>query len=412
MKKAALLLLLCPALSSAQFQLHDGDRVVFYGDSITEQRLYTLFTEAFVRTRFPKLRATFTHSGWGGDRVGGGGGGPIDLRLDRDVLAYRPTVVTIMLGMNDASYRAFDQGIYDTYATGYRHILDRLSTGAPGVRLTLIQPSPYDDVTRPPSFEGGYNGTLLRYSEFVRDLGTRRGATVADLNTPVVDMLRVSLGKNPDAAKWIIPDRIHPGDAGHLIMAEGLLKAWKAPSLVSKVAFANGKLVTTENATVSQVKGGVGLSWTQLDGALPFWINLDDQVIRLAVESSDFVQALNQQIVQVSELQGSHILTIDGKTVGTFTADQLAKGVNLATLDTPMRAQAQRTFDLVRDRVEAHHVRWRSLQTHWWLGNEKAAEKEKLAAMGALDKYAAALDKEAIKSAQPKPHLFTLVPVR
>src|SRR3954470_3170765 len=78
------------------FQLKDGDRVVFYGDSITDQRLYTTFTESFVITRFPSLNVTFTHSGWGGDRVGGGGGGPIDVRLTRDVFPYRPTVVTIM----------------------------------------------------------------------------------------------------------------------------------------------------------------------------------------------------------------------------------------------------------------------------------------------------------------------------
>src|SRR6188508_2895490 len=83
------------------FALKDGDRVVFYGDSITDQRRYTSFAETYVVTRFPKLNVSFVHSGWGGDRVTGGGGGPIDVRLWRDVLPYNPTVVTIMLGMND-----------------------------------------------------------------------------------------------------------------------------------------------------------------------------------------------------------------------------------------------------------------------------------------------------------------------
>src|SRR5437764_1784601 len=98
------------ALADGPFYLRDGDRVVFYGDSITDQRLYTTFTETYVVTRFPKTHVSFTHSGWGGDRVGGGGGGPIAVRLERDVLAYHPTVMTIMLGMNDGSYRAFDKG--------------------------------------------------------------------------------------------------------------------------------------------------------------------------------------------------------------------------------------------------------------------------------------------------------------
>jgi len=52
--------------------------------------LYTTFAETYVVTRFPKLDVAFVHSGWGGDRVTGGGGGPIDVRLWRDVLAYNP----------------------------------------------------------------------------------------------------------------------------------------------------------------------------------------------------------------------------------------------------------------------------------------------------------------------------------
>src|SRR5512139_204802 len=100
-----LLLLACAAFAQQPFHLKSGDRVVFYGDSITDQRLYTTFVETFVRTRYPELDVAFVHSGWGGDRVTGGGGGPVHLRLDRDIAPYQPTVVTIMLGMNDGRYR-------------------------------------------------------------------------------------------------------------------------------------------------------------------------------------------------------------------------------------------------------------------------------------------------------------------
>src|SRR5271156_5422181 len=135
---------LAAVFAQSAFYLKNGDRVVFYGDSITDQRLYTTFTETYVLTRFPKMKVAFVHSGWGGDRVSGGGGGPVDLRLQRDVFAYKPTVMTIMLGMNDGSYRAFDQKIFDTYAEGFRHIIESVQKNLPGIRITLIQPSPFD----------------------------------------------------------------------------------------------------------------------------------------------------------------------------------------------------------------------------------------------------------------------------
>src|SRR5437764_8159967 len=141
-----LLLFVVTAKAQDGFYLKSGDRVVFYGDSITDQRLYTTFVESYAVTRFPEMKLGFVHSGWGGDRVSGGGGGPVDVRLWRDVYAYKPTVITVMLGMNDGKYRAFDQTIFDEFANGYRHIVQSVKSSLPGVRMTLIQPSPYDDV--------------------------------------------------------------------------------------------------------------------------------------------------------------------------------------------------------------------------------------------------------------------------
>ena len=213
---------LAQAQAQTDFHLKSGDRVVFYGDSITDQRLYTTFAETFVVTRFPKLDVQFTHSGWGGDTVNGGGGGGIDTRLQRDVFAYKPTVMTIMLGMNDGSYRAFEQRIFDTYSKGYEKIIAAVKQNVPGIRLTLLQPSPFDDVTQPPKFEGGYNAVLVRYGQFVKELAGRENLGVADLNTAVVAALEKARATDADTAKKIIADRVHPGSAGQLLMAAEL----------------------------------------------------------------------------------------------------------------------------------------------------------------------------------------------
>ncbi len=391
------------------FALKNGDRVVFYGDSITEQRLYTTFVETYVVTRFPKMDVTFVHSGWGGDRVGGGGGGPIDVRLKRDVLTFKPTVVTIMLGMNDASYRPFDQKIFDTYSKGYEHIVETLKKDAPGVRLTLIQPSPYDDVTRKPNFEGGYNAVLLKYADFVKDLAGKQGAGVADLNTGLVDATKKADAENHDLAMRFNFDRVHPGPAGQLLMAEGLLKAWNAPAIVSSVQLDTeaSTSVKAENTKVSELVVGEKISWVQEDQSLPFPLLLNDPATALAVKSSDVVDALDRQVLKVANLKGSEYkLKIDGQEVGKFTKEALAEGVNLATLDTPMARQARKVHDLTLLHNNLHYSRWRQIQVP--LEGDSAPEIEK--AMKDVDDAEAEIVKLQRQEAQPKPHRMELVP--
>jgi len=394
------------AALAQDFHLKDGDRVVFFGDSITDQRLYTTFTETFAVTRYPDRKITFTHSGWGGDRVTGGAGGGIAERLERDVFAYKPTVVSIMLGMNDGRVRAFDQQIFDTYANGFRNIVKELKAKAPGVRITAIQPSPYDDVTYAPLFPGGYNGVLLRYSDFLSQLAEEQQLTLADLNRPVTAMLARAKATDAAQSQKIIPDRVHPGPAGHLIMAGGLLQGWGAPSVVSAVTIdAKAQKVTAStNTTVSNLNK---LSWTQLDRALPFPIYTADPIMALAVNSSDFVARFNQQPLKITGLPaGPHTLHIDGSEVATRTAAEWAAGVNLATLSTPMWAQAAQVHALTLRRANVHNTRWRSLQVP--LGKDGLANLAK--ATEAIDAITAELTEKQRAAAQPVAHQFELVP--
>src|SRR6185295_19775112 len=129
--------------SAAEFAIHDGDRVVFLGDSITEQRLYTTYIEAYALARHPDWKLTFRNVGWGGDTswlrqrahpdeaklfaadeasqqkmvedsVGRG--------LARDVLPLKPTLVTVKFGMNDHSYQPFREDIFRAYVRSQTEI--------------------------------------------------------------------------------------------------------------------------------------------------------------------------------------------------------------------------------------------------------------------------------------------------
>ena len=362
---SCLVLALSSTAAAQDFSLKNGDTVVFYGDSITDQRLYTTFAETYVLTRFPALRVNFVHSGWGGDRVSGGGGGPIDVRLRRDVIAYRPTVMTIMLGMNDGRYRAFDEAIFREYSSGYEKIIRDIKAALPDVRITAIEPSPYDDATRPPTFAGGYNAVLVRYSQFVKDLAEREHLAVADLNAPVVAMLEKAHAQNAALSEKIIPDRVHPGPGGHLIMAGALLKSWNAPALVSDVTIdaQSHTAARSENAEVSAVDNANGLRWQGRERALPMPVEWKDDVVALAVRSSDFLTALDQQRLRVTGLaSGNYTLKIDGETVGAFTADQFGQGINLAEYPTPMAKQAAEVHKLTLQHNSIHFARWRMVQ--------------------------------------------------
>ena len=365
-----LILILCLALASGiaaaqNFALNNGDTVVFYGDSITDQRLYTTFAESYVVTRFPAMQVKFVHSGWGGDRVSGGGGGTTDVRLRRDVIPYRPTVMTIMLGMNDGRYRAFDESIFHEYASGYEKIIHDMKTAFPELRITAIQPSPYDDVTRKPTFEGGYNAVLVRYSQFVKELANREHLNTADLNGPVVSMLEKAHAQNASLSEKIIPDRVHPGPGGHLIMAEALLRSWNAPALVSAVEIdAEARTARrSENAEVTAIDNSNGLRWQEREHALPMPTDWKDEPLALAVHSSDLLEALDKETLRVSGLAaGSYTLKIDGDAVGNFSADQLAQGVNLAEYPTPMARQAADVHKLTLEHNTIHFARWRMVQ--------------------------------------------------
>ena len=409
---AAILLACIPGLLPAQheFFLKDGDTVVFYGDSITEHRIYSSLAEAYVVTRFPKLNVRFVHSGWAGDTVAGGAGGSLQVRLQRDVIAYRPTVVTILLGMNDGRYRPLAGSTYDDFAKGYEQLVRILKHALPDARLMLLEPSPYDDITRPAEFPGGYNGVLTRFGRFIRALGEKEKMMVVDLNSAVTGPLKAVDARDPSAAREFIPDRVHPGPAASLLMAEALLKSWHAPAIVSEVEIdaASETVTRTVRAEVSSLsRAGDALSWTQQDAALPFPVDWQDSTVKVAAYSSDFIPAIDDQPLRVRNLKpGDYTLRIDGQTIATTSSDEFARGINLAQFETPMLRQAARVLDLTYQHNTLHWSRYRLVQVplaEYELPHYDAA----IAALDALERET--VDRQRI-SAQPKLHNFEVVP--
>lgn len=440
-----------PALPS--FQLKNGDRVLFYGDSITEQRYYPVAIETYVRTRFPDLKATFRNSAVGGARVTGNWTAPVDLSLKRDVFPFKPDIVTIMLGMNDGRYRPMDPSIFETYKKGYVHIIESLQQHLPGVKIVLIEPTPWDDITQTPSYRhnpnhepGGYDNVMQQYSAFVRKLGVRYHLKVVDFHGPLVKLMKEAQKSDPGLAGKIIPGRIHPGATTELVMAQQLLKAWGAPALVSRVHVdaAASSIKRSDNTNLSNLSSENGtISWTQTDKALPYPIMtlhstkwpqfppdpfghqnaifwplppLDSQTVNpvasLVMKLTGMYQALDEETLQASGLKaGRYELSIDGHPVGTFSKGQLAHGIDLARYDTPMMDQAYNVLTSVWHRVDVRFYGWRAVQVALRNDQTPGVQDAVNNLLTALDREQDDLVARAHEEAQPKAHRYELKPV-
>ncbi len=82
----------------------DQDKVCWVGDSITASGLYHSYVHLYYSTRFPSLHLSFVNCGISGDNASGMMG-----RLEKDVYANHPTIVTLSAGMNDVNRGLYSQ---------------------------------------------------------------------------------------------------------------------------------------------------------------------------------------------------------------------------------------------------------------------------------------------------------------
>jgi lysophospholipase L1-like esterase len=404
--RAGLLLLLLPALlptsSRAQagapsFALREGDRVVFYGDSITAQRLYTKYIEESILARYPGMHIDFFNAGMGGDRVSGGGAGTSMERLNRDVVPFHPTVVTMMLGMNDGGYTPDFDKHFEAYSKGYRALVSAFQAELPGARFTLIAPSPYDELAHAPLITG-YNQVLIRYGNFVESLAKEKGFEYVDFNQPVTAGLSLGLRQNAILTAGFVPDRVHPSDQGHWMLAAALLRAWHFSPIVSSVTvdMARGEATARQNTTISDI------ARTKGDGALPLPLEMRDPSIQLVVKAAD-LSSLDQQILRATGLAGArYTLRIDGLVIDSFSREELEDGVNLALIETPMLYQARSIDWAGSDRAQLNATRFN-------MNYQGTTVPNAAAAVEALNQLDIVMVQKERGYAQPKPHVFELV---
>ncbi len=337
----------------------NGQTVCFYGDSITHGGRFHYVMFDYYLTRYPESVISFFNAGVGGDNAGAA-----MTRIEEDVLVRKPDVVALMFGMNDVgrgnyvSDPSAEQLQRQTAAiAGYeqnmKRLAEKLQTELNPI-FYFITPSPFDDtgLNDRNNNQPGCNSGLGKCAEIVKSLASSLTERNPSGKVNVVDfyapMTALNAQKQTADPYWTIigPDRVHPGAQGHLMMAWLFLREQGAPSVVSDVALdfrQDGvRVVKTENAEVSDLKqmDDGTVSCTVLEKALPFPI---DPEAYPALDLLPIVQDLNQERFTVKNLvAGNYELFIDGQSVGTFTADELSVGINLAMNEkTPQFQQAQ-----------------------------------------------------------------------
>src|SRR4249920_3257592 len=167
----------CPVTAAepgAGFPLKDGDVWVMAGDSITAQHLHSNYFEALCFARYPKLKFAFRNSGVGGHTI------PSTLaRFDYDIAAWKPTVVSVELGMNDQGGTPTDK-----FVANMGTMVERIR----GIkaRPVILSASPINNGDTMAKLGG--NKRLHEYAVALKDFSAKEKIPYADQFHPLVDI--------------------------------------------------------------------------------------------------------------------------------------------------------------------------------------------------------------------------------
>lgn len=206
--------------------LQTEDRILFQGDSITDAfrkpeeineayqlgNGYVFLIAAHLRLAQPTAGYVFFNRGICGNRIAN-----LVERWDADCLALRPTVVSLLVGINDTAHDVGGKpgASLAEYVHDYRKLLDWTRRELPAVRLVLCEPFALCAGRVTPA----WRENLRPRQEAIRQLARECQAVFVPLQQPFDDACA-----HAPAAYWIY-DGIHPTAAGFGLIAREWLAA-------------------------------------------------------------------------------------------------------------------------------------------------------------------------------------------
>ncbi|MCE9533577.1 MAG: SGNH/GDSL hydrolase family protein [Planctomycetes bacterium] len=209
-------ILALPVFAEDSAPLKKGDKVIFLGDSITQGGGGPKGYVTLIKNAFTEKGIEVVNAGISGNKVPN-----LQGRLEKDVLAKKPTLVVIYIGINDVWHGAIDPTKGTTkekFEEGMKDIVDRIQKA--GGKVVLCTPTVIGEKT------GGANkldAKLDEYSDITRKLAKELKLPLVDLRKAFLDHLK---SNNPDnkESKVLTSDTVHLNEAGNKLVAETMLK--------------------------------------------------------------------------------------------------------------------------------------------------------------------------------------------
>lgn len=337
MKRTVAFCLLCvafvwPSISKTQSVLRSGDILLICGDSITEQKQYSVFIEDYILMTQPVRNVKTIQIGWSGENVQ-----HFANYWELVGLMFHPTLATTNFGMNDGGYDVVNDKMKEGFRDGTKKMIDQFK--AAGVREVFVGASGGVDsyyFKNPKHKEvsaATYDQTLGSLSDVARDVAHSEKEPFVDLHT--LTLKTMADAKTALGEKFAVTgnsDGVHPQADGHLIMAYAYLKAMGMDGNVGKITYdmATAHAETDDAQHVTAVdKGEVTLESTRYPFCFYGYVGASDGTAGI-LPFLPFNQDLNRYMLVVNNLKSAKAKITWGTETKEFTREQLSAGINLA----------------------------------------------------------------------------------
>jgi len=383
------------------FQLIDGDRVIFLGDTLIERAQSNDYVETALTSRYPDRHIVFRNLGWSADTVFGdsraGFGSVIDgyLQLKQRVFEQKPTV--IILGYGAAASSAGEAGLAD-FARGLETLLNTLEETK--ATIVVLSPLRQEDLGRPLPDPAPFNEQRKAYSAVLRSAAEARGYPFVDLYELVGD------GKQSPAKRSYTDNGIHLTDYGYWNLAAVLESGlgWRPPHWEIEID-------TVEN---QHVKRGTNLSDVEIQNFKSVRFSALDDVLPPPPApnrspASATIPGLKRMLKINGLAPGKYTLSIDGRPILTATAAEWTTGQTIPTKNAPEFLQAERLRQAIVAKNQLFFYRWRPQNETYLFGFRKHEQGNNAKEIPMFDPLIAKVEADIATLRKPTPHVYQVV---